>query len=188
MNRCDWCLQDTAYIHYHDEEWGVPVFCDDKLFEMLILEGMQAGLSWLTILRKRENFRKAFDNFDLNKILDYSDDYLNKQLQNPGIIRHKLKVFGIRKNASAFLQIQKEFGQFSDYLWQFVEGSPIQNTWKLHSDVPSSSEISDKMSKDLKKRGFTFVGSTICYAFMQAIGMVNDHVVTCYRHSQIAQI
>lgn len=185
MKRCDWSLRDPLLIQYHDEEWGVPAYDDARLFEMLILEGMQAGLSWLTVLKKRNNFYQAFDKFDANKIAVYSDKHLEKLLQDPGIIRNKLKVFAVRRNAQAFLALQQEFGQFSRYIWQFVGPHPLQNKWKTLTDVPATSNASDAMSKDLKKRGFTFVGSSICYAFMQAVGMVNDHIVTCYRYKLI---
>lgn len=187
MKRCAWCADDPLYIKYHDEEWGVPVRHDQKLFEMLILEGVQAGLSWITVLRKRENYREAFDQFDAQKIARYTDNKLTKILSNPGIIRNRLKVFATRQNARAFLEVQKEFGSFEKYIWKFVSDSPKQNAWQNLKKVPASTEISEAMSKDLKKKGFTFVGSTICYAFMQAVGMVNDHIVTCYRYAEISK-
>ncbi|HVY54065.1 MAG TPA: DNA-3-methyladenine glycosylase I [Gammaproteobacteria bacterium] len=179
--RCKWVTDDPIYIAYHDKEWGVPVKDDRLLFEFLILEGAQAGLSWITILKRRDNYRKAFDKFDAKKIARYDQAKCHKLLQDPGIIRNRLKIQAAVLNAQAYLAVKKEFGSFSDYLWQFVDGKPIINRWKSHSQVPAKTDISDKMSKDLKKRGFKFVGSTICYAFMQAVGMVNDHVVGCYR-------
>lgn len=182
--RCRWCGEDPLYIEYHDKEWGVPVRDDGTLFEFLLLEGAQAGLSWITILRKREGYRKLFDEFDPEKVARYTDARLEKILKNPSIIRNKLKVFGARKNARAFLAVQAEFGSFSDYIWGFVDGQPIQNRWKSMADVPATSDVSDALSKDMKKRGFTFVGSTIMYAHMQATGMVNDHTVDCFRHRE----
>ncbi len=182
--RCRWCGEDPLYIEYHDKEWGVPVRDDGTLFEFLLLEGAQAGLSWITILRKREGYRKLFDEFDPEKVARYTDARLEKILKNPSIIRNKLKVFGARKNARAFLAVQEEFGSFSDYIWGFVDGQPIQNRWKSMADVPATSDVSDALSKDMKKRGFTFVGSTIMYAHMQATGMVNDHTVDCFRHRE----
>lgn len=183
--RCTWCGDDPLYTQYHDEEWGVPVFDDQKLFEFLILEGAQAGLSWITILRKREGFRHAFAEFDVQKVARFSDSKLEKLLQNPEIIRNRLKVFSARSNARAFLQVQKEFGSFSDYIWGFVDHKPIQNRWKNLKQVPATSPQSDALSKDLKKRGFKFVGSTIMYAHMQATGMVNDHTTDCFRYRAI---
>lgn len=179
MNRCGWVNQDPLYIEYHDHEWGVPVYDDRKLFELLILEGAQAGLSWYTILKKRENYREAFDQFDPKVIARYNENKIESLLKNEGIVRNKLKINAAIKNAQAYLIIVEEFGSFSRYIWTFVNGNPIQNHYKQLSEVPSSSQISDKMSKDLKKRGFMFVGSTICYAFMQAAGLVNDHLSTC---------
>jgi DNA-3-methyladenine glycosylase I len=170
------------YVDYHDNEWGVPVRDDQKMFEFIVLEGAQAGLSWITVLRKREGYRKLFDNFDAQKIARYSDKKLDKLLENPAIIRNRLKVYGTRKNARAYLKIQEELGSFSDYLWDFVDGKPIQNRWKSLKEVPAKTALSDTISKDLKKRGFTFVGSTIVYAHMQAAGMVNDHTTDCFRH------
>jgi len=182
--RCTWCGSDPLYVKYHDEEWGVPVHDDQKLFEMLILEGAQAGLSWITVLKKRENYRKAFNNFDAVKISKYSDKKVAKLLENPGIIRNRLKVNSTVSNAKAYLKIREEFGNFDKYIWQFVDHRPIVNKFKKLSEIPAKTEISDAMSKDLKKRGFKFVGSTICYAFMQATGMVNDHTIDCYRYKQ----
>ncbi|MDX1700638.1 MAG: DNA-3-methyladenine glycosylase I [Melioribacteraceae bacterium] len=186
IKRCAWCGDDPLYISYHDEEWGIPVHDDQKLFEMLILEGAQAGLSWITVLKKRENFRKAFSNFDAVKISIYSVKKIEKLLENPGIIRNRLKVNAAVINAKAFLKIQKEFSSFDNYIWQFVGHKPIINKFRKMRDLPAKTEISDLMSKDLKKRGFKFVGSTICYAFMQAVGMVNDHTTDCFRYSQLA--
>jgi DNA-3-methyladenine glycosylase I len=182
--RCTWCGDDPLYIAYHDEEWGVPVRDDQTLFEFLILEGAQAGLSWITILRKREGYRKLFADFDAKKVAHYTDAKLDKLLQDPAIVRNKLKVYGGRKNARAFLQIQEELGSFSDYIWGFVDDKPIQNRRRSMKDVPATTEISDALGKDMKKRGFTFVGSTIMYAHMQATGMVNDHTVNCFRHKE----
>ena len=184
-NRCDWSAGNALYEAYHDQEWGVPVYDDDTLFEFLILETFQAGLSWITILKKRENFRKAFDNFDYKKIATYNQSKIDSLLQNAGIIRNKLKVKATITNAQAFMKIQEEFGSFSKYMWDFVDGKPITNNWKTKSEVPATTPISDTFSKDLKKRGFKFVGSTVVYAHMQATGMVNDHIVSCFRHSQV---
>ena len=178
--RCPWPSNELA-IRYHDEEWGVPVHDDRTLFEFLILEGAQAGLSWDTILQKRQNYRTAFDAFDPERVAAYDRRKTQALLRNPGIVRNSLKVAGTVKNARAFLKVQSEFGSFDQYVWQFVGGKPVVNPWRLSRQVPASSPQSDAMSKDLKKRGFTFVGSTICYAFMQAVGMVNDHLVTCFR-------
>ncbi len=196
--RCEWVGPDLLMIAYHDEEWGVPVHDDRKLFEFLILEGAQAGLSWSTVLRKRENYRAAFDNFDAEKIAKYDDVKVRELLENPGIIRNRLKVNAAIKNAKAFLTVQKEFGSFDKYIWQFqpkadrpladVDGKPIDHKIKSMKDIPATTKESDTMSKDLKKRGFTFVGSTICYAFMQAVGMVNDHEVGCFRYSEISHL
>jgi DNA-3-methyladenine glycosylase I len=182
--RCNWCGSDPIYQRYHDEEWGVPVLEDRTLFEFLILEGAQAGLSWITVLRKREAYRELFDGFDPNKIAQYCDSRLEKLLSDPRIIRNRLKVFGARTNARAFLEIQKERGSFSDYIWEFVGGRPIQNYWHAPADVPATSPVSDAISRDMKRRGFTFVGSTIIYAHMQATGIVNDHIVDCFRHRE----
>lgn len=178
--RCGWCEKDDLYRDYHDKEWGNPVYDDETLFEFLVLETFQAGLSWHTILKKRENFRKAFDQFDYEKIALYDEDKVQKLLQDAGIIRNKLKVRGTISNAIAFMQVQQEFGSFSKYIWEFTGGEPIDNNPKVLKDVPTVTEISDKLSKDLKKRGFKFVGSTVVYAHMQATGMVNDHVADCW--------
>ena len=180
--RCDWCGEDSLYIDYHDTEWGVPVYDDLKLFEFLILEGMQAGLSWLTVLKKRENFRKAFSGFDPKKIVRFSESKVERLMQDAGIIRNQLKILSVINNAKAYLRLQKEEGSFSEYLWQFVGGRPIKNAWKTLEAVPVNTKASDTMSKNLKKRGFKFVGTTICYAHMQATGMVNDHLVGCFRY------
>lgn len=180
--RCSWCGDDPLYMQYHDDEWGVPVHDDRTLFEFLVLEGAQAGLSWITILRKREGYRELFDNFDAEKIARYTDKRLNKLLLDSRIVRNRLKVYGTRKNALAFLAVQAEHGSFADYIWDFVDGQPLQHRPKSMADVPATSPISDQLSKDLKKRGFTFVGSTIMYAYMQATGMVNDHTTNCFRH------
>ena len=186
--RCAWCGEDPLYLKYHDEEWGVPARDDKTLFEFIILEGAQAGLAWITVLRKREGYSALFDDFDAQKIARYSDKKLEKILLDPRIIRNRLKVFGARKNAKAFLLVQKEFGSFANYLWGFVDNKPVQNTWKDMTNVPATTPTSDAMSKDLKKRGFTFVGSTIMYAHMQATGMVNDHSVDCYRRTQCKKL
>ena len=187
MKRCSWARNDLA-IHYHDTEWGVALHDDRGLFEFLILEGAQAGLSWDTILAKRENYRKAFDNFDAAKIAKYSDAKCAKLLENPGIIRNRLKIASSVSNAKAFLQVQREFGSFDAYIWSFVGGKPVDGKRKEMGDVPAKTEISDAMSKDLKKRGFNFVGSTIMYAFMQATGMVNDHWTSCFRYKECRTI
>lgn len=185
VTRCEWCGTDELYVKYHDEEWGVPVHDDRVHFEMLVLEGAQAGLSWITVLRKRENYRKAFDNFDVNKVAKYSEKKIEKLLQNPGIIRNRLKVKSAVTNAQAFIKVQKEFGSFDKYIWQFVNNKPITNKWKKMSELPATSKESDALSKDLKKRGFKFVGSTIMYAHMQSIGMVNDHITSCFRYDEV---
>ncbi len=183
--RCGWCIGDPLYEAYHDHEWGVPVHDEQLLFEFLVLETFQAGLSWITILRKRDNFRIAFDNFDYRIIAQYDERKKSALLQNAGIIRNKLKVNSAITNAQNFIQIQEEFGSFDSYIWGFVDGKPIKNSWKTHKENPATTEISDKISKDLKKRGFKFVGSTIMYAFMQATGMVNDHAVDCFRYNEV---
>ena len=183
--RCPWQNDDKLYIEYHDKEWGVPVHNDRKLFEFLLLEGFQAGLSWRTILYKRQNFRKAFDNFDFNKIAKYDKRKLNSLMKDAGIIRNKLKIESAVKNAKAFIEIRKEFGTFDKYIWGFVNGKPIKNKFKLLKELPARTELSDLISKDLKKRGFNFVGSTIVYAHMQATGMVNDHLVGCFRYKEL---
>jgi DNA-3-methyladenine glycosylase I len=184
-HRCGWCVGDTLYEAYHDEEWGVPVKDDDTLFEFLILETFQAGLSWITVLRKRENFRKAFDHFDYKKIANYNQSKIDRLLQDPGIIRNKLKVNATVSNAKAFMEIQKEFGSFSKYIWDYVDGEPIKNEWENYKSAPATTALSDAISKDLKKRGFKFVGSTVIYAHMQATGMVNDHEVNCFRYHEV---
>lgn len=182
--RCDWAKNDLA-VHYHDTEWGVPQHDDQKLFEFLILEGAQAGLSWDTILRKRENYRAAFDNFDAVTIALYDDKKCAELLENEGIIRNRLKIASTVQNARCFLKVKEEFGTFDKYIWNFVDGAPIKNAFENASQVPASTPISDAISKDLKKRGFNFVGSTIMYAFMQACGLTNDHLVSCFRHRQV---
>ncbi len=182
--RCGWAGTDPLYIEYHDHEWGVPVHDDRKLFEMLILEGAQAGLSWITILRKRENYKKAFNNFDAKKIARYDAKKVRSLLKDEGIVRNRLKIGATISNAKAFLEVQREFGSFDKYVWQFVEGKQMENQRKSMKDVPAMTPESDAMSKNLKKHGFRFVGSTICYAFMQATGMVNDHVVGCFRYKE----
>ena len=183
--RCEWCGDDPDYLAYHDEEWGVPAHDDRHLFEMLVLEGAQAGLSWLTILRKRAAYRAAFDGFDCEKIAAYTPRDIERLLGNPGIVRNRLKVESTIKNAQGCLAIKSEFGSLDAFLWRYVDGAPIQNKWKRLSDMAPTTAQSDAMSKDLKRRGFNFVGSTICYSFMQAVGMVNDHVVTCFRHAEL---
>ncbi|OGF62976.1 MAG: DNA-3-methyladenine glycosylase [Candidatus Fischerbacteria bacterium RBG_13_37_8] len=185
--RCNWVGIDPLYIEYHDREWGVPVHVDNIIFEFLMLEGMQAGLSWLTILRKRTNFRDAFDNFEPLKISRYGEKEIKRLLNNEGIIRNKLKILAVIQNAKAFLKFQKEFGSFDAYIWQFTRGKPIINSWESIKEIPAHTAESDSMSKDLKKRGFKFVGSTICYAHMQATGMVNDHVIDCFRYKEIVE-
>ena len=180
--RCAWCHGDELYERYHDNEWGVPLFDEQTLFEFLLLEGAQAGLSWITVLRKREGYRQAFDNFDPEKIARYSDKKIAKLLQNPNIIRNRLKITSAVKNARAYLELKNGGTSFSDFFWQFVDGVPKQNRWRTMKQIPASTKISDALSKALKQRGFTFVGSTICYAHMQATGMVNDHLVTCPRY------
>jgi len=187
-HRCDWCVGDPLYEAYHDQEWGVPVYDDQTIFEFLILETFQAGLSWITILRKRENFREALDDFDYKKIARYSEDKLEALLQNPGIIRNKLKVKATVSNAQAFIKIQEEFGSFSKYIWSFVNHKPIQNSVKIYKEAPATTAISDALSKDLKKRGFKFTGSTVVYAHMQATGMVNDHEVDCFRYAEVKSL
>jgi DNA-3-methyladenine glycosylase I len=184
--RCDWA-QSALMIRYHDEEWGVPAHDDRTLFEFLVLEGAQAGLSWETILNKRENYRAAFDNFDPQKIARYNRKRLAQLLKNPGIVRNRLKIASAVTNAQAMLRVQEEFSSFDHYVWQFVNGRPRLNQWKSRNQIPASTPESDALSKALKKRGFNFVGSTICYAFMQGVGMVNDHVVQCFRHAAVAK-
>ncbi|WP_304131285.1 DNA-3-methyladenine glycosylase I [Ignavibacterium album] len=185
LTRCPWPKDDELMIKYHDEEWGVPVHNDRKLFEFLLLEGFQAGLSWRTILHKRKNFRKAFDNFDFNKIAEYDKRKINSLMKDEGIIRNKLKIQAAVTNAKAFIQIRKEFGTFDKYIWSFVNYKPIINKFKSLEELPARTELSDKISDDLKKLGFKFVGSTVIYAHMQATGMVNDHLVSCYRYKKL---
>ncbi|OQW53468.1 MAG: DNA-3-methyladenine glycosylase [Proteobacteria bacterium SG_bin7] len=183
--RCAWCGTDPTYVKYHDNEWGVPVYNDTKLFEFLILEGAQAGLSWITILKRREGYRKAFANFDPKKVAKFDKKKISQLLRDPGIIRNRLKIESAVSNAKLFLEIQKEFGSFSKYQWQFVNGKPLANKIRKLSEIKATSKESDAFSKDLKKRGFKFVGSTIMYAHMQAVGMVNDHVTSCFRYSKL---
>lgn len=183
--RCAWGTSDPLYMEYHDREWGVPIHDDDKLFEFLILEGMQAGLSWITILRKRENFRAAFDEFDAVKVASYGPEKIEALMADAGIIRNRAKLNAAVTNAQAFLRVQQEFGSFDTYMWQFVGGKPIQNRWTSLSELPAETAESRAMSKDLLKRGFKFVGPTIVYAHMQACGMVNDHLTTCFRHAEL---
>lgn len=178
--RCAWCGNDELYQKYHDEEWGKPVYDDETIFEFLVLESFQAGLSWITILRKRENFRKAFDNFNYQKIANYPDEKVEELMQDAGIIRNRLKILATISNAQKFIETQKEFGSFSNYIWGFIGGKPIINLPKTLKDVPATTEISDKLAKDLKKRGFKFLGSTVVYAHMQATGLVDDHVTECW--------
>ena len=185
MKRCEWANKGELEQSYHDNEWGMEIHDDRRLFEFLVLEGAQAGLSWSTILRKREGYRRAFDNFDARKISRYSENALARLLTNSEIIRNRIKINAAVTNARAFLKVQKEFGSFDKYIWQFVNGRPVRNSWKKITDIPSSTPESDAMSKDLIKRGFKFVGTTICYAFMQAVGMVNDHVVECFRYREL---
>lgn len=186
--RCSWTGDDPLYLDYHDQEWGVPCWDDNALFEFLILEGAQAGLSWITILRKRENYRRAFDSFDAEKIARYGQKKITTLLQDEGIVRNRLKVASTVKNARSFLDILEAQESFADFLWEFVDGRPIQNHWLSLDEVPVNTAESDAMSRELKRRGFSFVGTTICYAFMQAVGMVNDHTVDCFRHKQIIQL
>lgn len=184
---CPWSISDSLMIKYHNEEWGVPIHNDKKLFEFLVLEGFQAGLSWLTILRKRENFRKAFDNFDFNLIANYNEKKINSLLNDSSIIRNKLKIQGTILNAQAFIKVREEFGTFNKYIWKFIDEKPICNKFKSPKEIPAKTELSDLISNDLKKRGFKFVGSTIVYAHLQATGMVNDHLVNCFRYKEIIQ-
>ncbi len=185
MIRCEWCGSDPLYIAYHDDEWGTPVHDDRLLFEFLILEGAQAGLSWLTILKKRENFRKAFDTFDIERVANYTEADVTRLLGDAGIIRNRLKIESAIRNARGVLDIQEKNGSLDSYLWRYVDGTPRQNAWKSAADIPAKTALSDMMSKDLKRQGFNFVGSTICYAFMQAVGMVNDHTMDCFRYKEI---
>lgn len=183
MKRCDWVNNDELYIKYHDEEWGKPVYDDETIFEFLVLESFQAGLSWITILRKRENFRKAFDDFDYKKIAAYTDEKIEELLQDSGIVRNRLKVLATVNNAQRFMEVQQEFGTFSKYIWGFVNHQPVINVFESIKEVPATTEISDALAKDLKKRGFKFLGSTVIYAHMQATGMVNDHITSCVCYS-----
>ncbi|MCZ8519177.1 MULTISPECIES: DNA-3-methyladenine glycosylase I [Paenibacillus] len=185
--RCGWVNEDPLYQEYHDQEWGVPVHDDRKLFEMLILEGAQAGLSWYTVLKKRERYREVFDGFDPGVVAAYGEEKIGELLADPGIIRNRLKIRGAVASAQAFLRVQDEFGSFDRYIWRFTGGETIRNAWGTLRDVPAQTPVSDAMSKDLKKRGFTFVGSTICYAFMQATGMVMDHTLDCFRYKELAE-
>lgn len=185
LQRCSWSISDPLYISYHDSEWGVPVHNDKKLFEFLILEGAQAGLSWSTILKKRKNYRKAFNNFNPTKIAFYDENKVKELLEDSGIVRNKLKIRASIQNAKMYLDVVDEFGSFNNYIWQFTGGKPIINYWERLNQVPAKTKESDLMSKDLKRRGFKFVGSTICYAFMQATGMVNDHLTGCFRHREL---
>jgi len=185
IKRCEWCGSDPLSVAYHDEEWGVPVHDNRRLFEMLTLEGAQAGLSWLTILKKREGYRKAFHDFDYERIVRFTERDIARLLDNPEIVRNRLKVQSVVKNARGVLEILDEFGALDSFLWRYVDGAPLQNRWKKMADLPAHTDLSDAMSKDLKRRGFNFVGSTICYAFMQAVGMVNDHVTSCFRYDEI---
>ena len=187
-NRCEWCGSEPVYVAYHDNEWGVPVHDDRQLFELLILEGAQAGLSWLTVLKKREGYRRAFHDFDFNRIARYTEADVEILLADPGIVRNRLKIESVIKNARGVVGIKEEYGALEPYLWRYVDGVPKQNTWNSVSEIPSSTQLSDAMGKDLKKRGFNFVGSTICYAFMQAAGMVNDHLTGCFRYSEIKKL
>lgn len=185
IKRCEWVTKEELYIEYHDKEWGVPVYDDRKLFEMLCLEGAQAGLSWWTILKKRENYKEAFDNFEAEKIVKYTEEKLEQLMQDKGIVRNRRKIESVVTNAKAFLKIREECGSFSNYIWKFVDNKPIINSWGSIGEVPASNELSDKMSKQLKKDGFKFVGSTICYSFMQAVGMVNDHTTECFCYTKL---
>ncbi len=186
--RCDWCGEDPLYVSYHDSQWGVPVHDDRTLFEMLSLEGAQAGLSWITILRKRDNYVRLFDNFDFRKIVHYDDHDIQRLLADSGIVRNKLKVASVIKNARGTLAIIEEFGSLDNYLWRYVDGVPLQNCWKTNAEIPAETKLSTQLSKDLKKRGFSFVGPTICYALMQSIGMVNDHLVDCFRYQEVQEL
>ena len=188
IHKCDWALNSPNEEHYHDNEWGVPVHDERLLFEFLVLEGAQAGLSWSTILNKRDNYREAFDNFDVEKVANYGQDKFIELLNNPGIVRNKLKIKSAISNAQAFIAVQQEYGSFDSYIWQFVNGKIIQNQWKTFAEVPANTEESDAMSNSLKQKGFKFVGSTICYAHMQATGMVNDHTVDCFRHKELMKL
>ncbi len=188
LNRCEWCLKDDLYREYHDKEWGVPVHDDQKLFEFLILEGAQAGLSWHTVLRKRTSYKKAYDAFDMNIVAHYGEDKIAELLMNSGIIRNRLKIEASVKNAKAFLTVQEKYGSFDRYIWDFVDGKTIQNRYMSLKEVPAETEISNAISRDMKKRGFSFVGSTIIYSHMQATGMVNDHLTSCFRYQELGGI
>ncbi len=187
-NRCEWCGTDPLYVKYHDDEWGIPLHDDHGLFELLILEGAQAGLSWLTILKKRDNYRKALHGFDPQKIASYSATDVQRLMADPGIVRNHLKIESTIRNAQGVLAIVDEFGSFDSFIWRYVDYQPRQNAWRSLAELPARTALSDTISKDLKKRGFNFVGSTICYAFMQAVGIVNDHVVGCFRHEEVKKI
>ncbi|MCO6440247.1 MAG: DNA-3-methyladenine glycosylase I [Nitrococcus mobilis] len=187
LQRCAWCTNDPLYLDYHDHEWGVPLYDDRRLFELLILEGTQAGLSWLTVLRKRENYRLALERFEPARVAKFSDAQVQALLDNPGLIRNKRKIEALRPNARVFLSVQEAFGRFADYLWGFVDGEPIINHWRYQLEVPISTAHSDTLSKDMKARGFQFVGSIICYAYMQAAGLIMDHTTDCFRHPQLTQ-
>ncbi len=183
--RCSWCLGREIYLDYHDREWGVPLHDDRKLFEFLALEGVQAGLSWITVLKKRPAYREAFDDFDFNRVAEYDERKIQSLLANPGIVRNKLKVHSAIRNARAFIRVREQFGSFDHYIWNFVDGQPIQNAWQNGSQIPAATPLSNKISKDLKQRGFNFVGPTIIYAHMQATGMVNDHTTDCFRYAEV---
>jgi DNA-3-methyladenine glycosylase I len=185
IKRCGWVTDDPLYIKYHDEEWGVPLHDDRKLFEFIVLESAQAGLSWITILKKRENYRKAFDDFDPVKIARYDEEKIEELMNNKGIIRNRRKIEATINNARAFLDVQEKYGSFDEYLWQFVDGEPIINVWKDISEIPAKTELSEKISKDMKKRGFKFLGPIVIYSHMQAVGMVNDHTINCFRYNEI---
>lgn len=185
MNRCPWCGKDELYVKYHDVEWGVPVHDDKIHFEFLVLESAQAGLNWLTVLKKRENYRKAYDDFDVSKVSLYDENKFEELMQNAGLIRNKMKIAASINNATLFIEIQKEFGSFDKYIWSFVNNNPVVNHWNDISEVPATSDLSDKVSKELKLRGFKFLGSTIVYAHLQATGIINDHLVNCFRHSEV---
>ena len=186
--RCAWCTQDPLYTQYHDEEWGVPKHDDRQLFEMLILEGAQAGLSWLTILKKRENYRRALEGFDVERIARYGTRHLNRLLKDPGLVRNRLKLSATVRNAQCFLALQESFGSFDAFIWRFVDFAPQQNTWTRLSEIPAQTSVSIAMSRELRTRGFSFVGPTICYAFMQSVGMINDHTTDCFRHTQLQRL
>jgi len=188
MKRCEWCLGSEIYMKYHDKEWGVPVYDDQKHFEFLVLESAQAGLSWITILNKRENYRKAYDNFDPNKVARYTEAKKKKLLADAGIVRNRLKIEASINNAQRFLEVQKEFGSFSNYIWSFTKGKQVTGKWKKLCEIPASTELSDKVSKDLKKRGFRFLGGTIMYSHLQATGIVNDHLMDCFRFKEIKNL